>query len=108
MNDLSLQRCHNHSQREAVARCPECASYYCRECIAEHEGRVLCASCLAKLLAGAPASRLRLSGLITAGRVLFGFLLLWLAFYYIGQALLSLPASFHEGTVWEQDWWMSK
>ncbi len=107
MSDISSQRCHNHAQREAVALCPECAAYYCRECIAEHEGRVLCASCLQKLLAGAPATRRRFSGLITIGRFLSGFLLLWLVFYYIGHALLSLPASVHEGTVWK-GWWEGK
>ncbi len=102
MKDLSLQRCRNHAQREAVARCTECGAFYCRECIAEHEGRVLCASCLEKLLAGAPATRHGFSGLLTLARFLSGFLLLWLMFYYIGHALLSLPASFHEGTVWER------
>ncbi len=101
MRNLSLQRCHNHAQREAAALCPECSNYYCRECIAEHEGRVLCASCLQKLLAGASPARRRFSVLITVGRFLSGFLLLWLVFYYLGHALLSLPASVHEGTVWE-------
>jgi hypothetical protein len=101
MRDLSLQRCRNHAQREAVALCPECGAYYCRECIAEHEGRVLCASCLEKLLARTSGARHGLSGLIALGRFLLGFLLLWTIFYYIGHALLSLPASFHEGTVWE-------
>jgi len=104
MSDISLQRCHNHAQREAVALCPECVAYYCRECIAEHEGRVLCASCLQKLLAGASTTRNRFSGLITIGRILSGFLLLWLVFFYIGHALLSLPSSIHEGTVWEGSW----
>ncbi len=106
MSELSLQRCRNHAQREAVARCPECGSYYCRECVAEHEDRVLCASCLEKILAGRPAAR-RFSGLLAAGRFLWGFLLLWFIFYYLGSALLSLPSSFHEGTVWEQ-WWTGR
>ena len=101
MRELSLQRCRNHAHREAVALCPECAAYYCRECVAEHEGRVLCASCLEKLLSRAAATRRGFSGVITAGRFLLGFLLLWTIFYYLGHALLSLPASFHEGTVWE-------
>jgi hypothetical protein len=101
MNDLSLQRCRNHAQREAVALCRECGGYYCRECIAEHEGRVLCASCLEKLLAPAPAARRGFVWLVTAGRLLLGFFLLWFVFYYLGVALLSLPVSFHEGTVWK-------
>jgi uncharacterized paraquat-inducible protein A len=101
MKNLVLQRCHNHPQREAVALCPECGDYYCRECIVEHEDRVLCASCLARLLAGIPARRPRLAGLVIAGRFLLGFLILWVTFYYMAQALLSLPTAFHEGTVWE-------
>ena len=32
MNDLLYQRCFNHVLREAVARCPECLRYFCREC----------------------------------------------------------------------------
>lgn len=107
MSDLSLQRCRNHAHREAVALCPECAAYYCRECIAEHDGRVLCAACLRKLLAVAPAARRRFSGLAAAGRFLWGFLLLWLVFYSVGRALLSLPSSVHEGTVWK-GWWEGK
>ncbi|MBT8374528.1 MAG: rhomboid family protein, partial [Deltaproteobacteria bacterium] len=35
MKDLALQRCNNHGQREAVARCPKCRRYFCRECITE-------------------------------------------------------------------------
>ncbi len=108
MRELSSQRCRNHAQREAVARCPECGFYYCRECVAEHEDRVLCASCLEKLhAAGAPAARRDFSGIVAAGRFLWGFLLLWSLFYYLGGALLSLPSSFHEGTVWEQ-WWTGR
>ena len=37
------------STREAVARCPECTQFFCRECITEHDDRVLCSACLKKL-----------------------------------------------------------
>ena len=46
--NLSQQRCFNHTSREAVARCPECGRFFCRECITEHDDRVLCAVCLGK------------------------------------------------------------
>ena len=49
MRSLSLQRCFNHAHREAAARCPECTHFYCRECITEHDDRVICAACLRKL-----------------------------------------------------------
>lgn len=102
MSDISLQRCHNHALREAAARCPECGAYYCRECVAEHDDRILCAACIRKLLAGAPAARRRFAWLVSAGRSILGFLLLWVVFYAIGQALLSIPSSVHEGSVWTE------
>ena len=44
MEDLVHQRCFNHMLREAVACCPECRRYFCRECVTEHEDKVLCAA----------------------------------------------------------------
>jgi hypothetical protein len=29
----------------------------------------------------------------------------WVFFFYFGQILLSMPTSFHEGTVWQTGWW---
>ena len=49
MQNLAHQRCFNHAVREAVARCPECGQCFCRECITEHDDRVVCAACLKKL-----------------------------------------------------------
>lgn len=108
MQDLTHQRCFNHGLREAVARCLDCGRYFCRECITEHEDRVLCASCLRKLVKPSLVKRFRLGGLIRTVQFLLGVLVLWLSFYYIGQILLSLPSSFHEGTVWQSPWWEGK
>ena len=102
---LADQRCFNHSSREAVARCPECSRFFCRECITEHEDRVLCAACLKK---SQPSKKLKLSALgsfIKTGQFLFGVVLIWLFFHYLGQALLLLPTSFHDGTIWPSGWW---
>ena len=52
-----------------------------------------------------PDQAVPLAGLARLGQFLFGFMVLWLFFYYVGQALLSLPSSFHEGTVWQSSWW---
>jgi hypothetical protein len=30
-----------------------------------------------------------------------GFFTAWLFFYWLGESLLFLPSSFHEGTLWE-------
>jgi len=104
MKDLSRQRCFNHKIREAVARCPECGRFFCRECIAEHEDRVLCASCLNKLIEASQARPIRFTWLMKWTQFLFGTMVLWMFFYYMGQILLSLPTSFHEGTLWQNGW----
>ncbi len=105
MDDLAHQRCFNHMLREAVARCPECQRYYCRECVTEHEDKVLCASCLSRKI-DPTASRLKqwggFAGII---HFLLGTMLIWMFFYYMGQLLLALPSSFHEGTLWQTGWW---
>jgi hypothetical protein len=36
--------------------------------------------------------------------LLAGLILAWFFFYLIGQGLLSLPSSFHEGTLWHIKW----
>ena len=100
MPGLIDQRCLNHGLREAVARCPECGRFFCRECITEHEERVICAACLKKLAVSIPARRRKLTKLIRALQAGFGVVLVWLFFFLIGQALLALPSTVHEGTLW--------
>jgi hypothetical protein len=104
MPDLSFQRCFNHFRREAVARCPGCAQYYCRECITEHEDRVLCAACLKKLVHLPFTKRSGYVRLVRVGQCLVGLLLAWFFFYLVGESLLALPTSFHEGTLWQVRW----
>lgn len=102
MPSLLHQRCFNHALREAVARCPSCARFYCRECITEHEGRVLCAVCLkASGQARSAAGVAWISGIL---QVVAGLLVAWLFFFWFGLALLSIPSSFHDGTVWTGNW----
>lgn len=105
MPDLVHQRCFNHMLREAVACCPECRRYFCRECVTEHEDKVLCAACLRRKISPALAGRTRFSGLTRLVQFFLGAMLLWIFFYYLGQILLSLPSSFHEGTLWDTGWW---
>ena len=49
MSSLIHRRCLHHPAREAVALCPECRRFYCRECVTEHTGRMICAGCVARL-----------------------------------------------------------
>lgn len=98
---VSEQRCLRHPVREAVARCPECRQFFCRECITEHDDRVLCANCLAKILRASKkrdSVLARLAGLVLGA---IGLATAWLFFYWLGQSVSRAPVSFHEGTVWE-------
>jgi len=97
MASLVQQRCFYHEHRPASARCPRCGRFFCRECVTEHGGRVICAACLRKP-AAETASRSPWPARVGLGVATFGGLLLaWLAFYALGQYLLTLPSTFHGG-----------
>lgn len=98
---LSAQRCHNHADREAAAKCMECGDFFCRECVSEHHHRVICASCLLKLSVRKSGSSARFAATGRAALFLVAFLLIWVFFFTMGRALLAIPTSFHEGAVWE-------
>ena len=112
MHAISQEKCVLHQDREAVARCPECQRYFCRECITEHEGRVICSQCLEKILNKnlssedgpswfrAMAQRTK-SGLLIGLQVFVALIIIWGSFHYIGQILIDIPSDFHEGTFWE-------
>ncbi len=108
MEDLLHQRWFNHLLREAVARCPECRRYFCRECVTEHEDMVLCAACLSRNSHPDRYHQSRFNGLLRLIHFMMGSMILWIFFYYLGQLLLSLPSSFHEGTLWETGWWKAQ
>lgn len=97
---LRQQRCSNHPQREASARCPECKHYYCRECITEHDDRVLCASCLAKIALKKEASRQRWSLLPRLMLALVALAAIYITFLLLGNVLLAIPAQFHKEGGW--------
>jgi hypothetical protein len=102
MTPLIHQRCFNHSLREAAARCPGCGHFFCRECITEHENRVLCAVCLRKVVKPRLTQRGWFLWITQAAAAFCGLFVAWLCFYYLGQGLLAVPSSFHEGTVWRE------
>ena len=106
MDILRNQHCYNHAQREAVVRCPSCGRYYCRECVTEHDDRMLCNHCLTQAaVSGSRAGRRLLEGGVLLLQGLGGWLLLGYAFYLMGKALLAIPYDFHEGTIWKGNWW---
>lgn len=104
MPELLHQRCFNHALREAAARCPDCGHFFCRECITEHEDRVLCAACLRKRAPGPLTRRRGFVELLRGVGLLTGLFTVWLFFYLSGRLLLKTPHSFHEGTVWRDKW----
>jgi ANCHR-like B-box zinc-binding domain len=104
MRSLSHERCFNHALREAVARCPECRQFYCRECITEHHERVICAACLKKLAKLPLTQRRGFIGVLQMTQLGLGLTVLWLFFHLIGTTLVSIPSSFHDGTVWKPHW----
>jgi hypothetical protein len=103
-NNLSQQRCFNHKLREAVAKCPGCGRYFCRECITEHEDRVLCARCLRKTMRAAKGRFLWLDVPVRILQFVGGSVLLWIFFYYFGLIWLQLPSDFHEDSIWKSGW----
>ena len=101
MNDLILQRCYHHAAREAAARCPLCSQFYCRECVIEHEGRMICAVCLRGL--NRPQNRdgrfFSWGSWIVQG--VFGLALAWYLFFEVGRVLVVNPSDFHSQTLWQ-------
>ena len=87
------QRCLNHPEREAVVRCPECRRFFCRECVTEHRGLMMCNACVEK--AAHARDEKKGAGWRWAPLAAAGLLLAWLTFYYLGMALARMPATFH-------------
>ncbi len=98
--DPARQRCFNHADTQAAARCPRCRRHYCRKCVTEHEGRVICAACLLAMAAPRTSRHDRLAALVWATAGAAGLVLIWAMFYWVGTLLMAMPSSFHEGTLW--------
>lgn len=97
---LVRRRCFHHPARPAAARCLSCERTYCRECITEHEDRVLCAACLAAGARTPPPARARRA--VRPVLALVGLTTAWMFFYVVGRLLLLVPTTFHAGTLWNE------
>lgn len=102
---IAAQPCRNHPSREAVARCPECTQFFCRECITEHDDRIICSACLKKLTAKSEKKPRNLAPLARILAALVGFFLAWMFFFFVGRVLVNLPSSYHESAIWKASWW---
>jgi hypothetical protein len=99
---LHTRRCARHPAREAAARCPGCGEFFCRECVIEHDGKLLCTACLARSTTARERRRQRLATVRRAASTTAGALLLWLVLYWVGALLLKVPPDFHDGTIWKK------
>lgn len=92
---LSQQRCFHHEAREAVCRCMGCSRSFCRECVVDHDGRLVCASCLhARTNSAVAQSRIRsLRSLVFA---VAGVLAAWIFFYTAGRVVVSIALAWDE------------
>jgi hypothetical protein len=97
ISTVTRQKCFNHTDREAAAKCLECGRHFCRECVTEHEHRVICSACLAKTAKSKGRTVARLLNIFTVFQFITGFVTIWFAIFYLGQVLLKIPSEFHEG-----------
>jgi len=89
---ISSARCLNHEERLAAARCLACGNSFCRECVTEHDGRLICAACLRKRRPAASARvnwQRHLAVPVMAIAALSGS---WLLFYATGWWLEDITA----------------
>ena len=102
MTALTLQRCLNHPAREAAARCIDCASHFCRECVEEHDGKLVCAACLRKAARPSVFRTAVFKNVLVFAQTAVALLFLLIAFFTLGKTLLTIPESFHEGDLWKK------
>ncbi|MGA1996613.1 MAG: rhomboid family protein [Bryobacteraceae bacterium] len=94
------QRCWNHESREAVCRCPQCGRSYCRECVSEHESRLLCAECLKSPMQAAAPRRRSWRRLAPAAMALAGIVTAW-AVYFAGAEVVMTFVDRSERSEWQ-------
>jgi hypothetical protein len=84
------QLCWNHPVRGAVCACPVCRRSFCRECVSEHDSRLLCASCIqAAVAAPVPSSGRRIARLLVPALALASTLFAWAIFFSLGQIIME-------------------
>jgi hypothetical protein len=99
---LHTRRCVRHPTREAAARCPGCGQFFCRECVVEHDGRLLCRDCLQRDAAARQRSRRGWGAAAKIGNGVLAFVVLWLIFGTLGGILLRIPPELHDGSMWKR------
>lgn len=101
MTSVATRKCVQHPLREAVARCSACNEHFCRECVVEHDGVLLCAACLARATAPAKPARVSWVRVRELGVTAASLVVAWVTFYGLGSLLKAIPAQIHDGTIWQ-------
>ena len=65
----------------------------------------MCASCIAAATPGVTGRSGVGRVLLACGQAALALAIVWTGFFLIGRTLLRAPYSFHEGTVWRENWW---
>lgn len=102
MSQLRRQRCFNHAHREAAANCRTCGRHFCRECVTFVTGKMVCSRCLHDDQASVQLQSQRTNSLIEMIVLLIGFLITWGLVAGIGQVMISIPAHYHDASIWEE------
>lgn len=97
--NVAHQHCWNHPLRGAVCRCPACQRPFCRECVSEHDTRLLCAACIKSFTRAPGQSHARTRRLRLAVLALATAVLAWIAFFSLGQILMG-SATLAELSAW--------
>lgn len=101
-NPVKDIHCFLHPEREAVAICLSCGQYFCRECVTEHQGKVLCKACLSRQ--GHKSKKRKKLPLFFRAFIamIVGLILCYILFYSLGYTLSIIPDTFHQGTYFEK------
>ena len=92
---LKHKRCFNHADREASARCPSCKNDFCRECITEHDGKMLCVNCLKAATKKKKSQKKIITPIIYTLLFAGALILTFLCFVWLGRNISYSKVSTH-------------
>jgi len=92
---LKHKRCFNHAEREAAARCPSCKHDFCRECITEHDGKMLCVNCLKKTSKKKKSQKKLIVPIIYTLMLIAALMMIFLCFIWLGRSIAYSEVSDH-------------
>jgi uncharacterized paraquat-inducible protein A len=98
-SSVAKRRCRNHIERQAACRCPGCGFDFCRECVTEHDERLLCSRCMAQLT-GSIQEPSRSAALRTLAQAVAGIVAAFLFFFLAGELTSMVVSPSHEVRAW--------